>query len=60
MKRDYDYAFAWAWELEDGSLCHWAEPTLALLREHGKPSPGARAVCVKLIRNTHRKPKGKA
>lgn len=34
----------WIWELEDGSLCYWGWRSEKQLREHGKPSPGARPV----------------
>lgn len=43
--------FAWAWMLEDGGLCYWAEPDKARLQSQGKPSPNAKAVCVRLIKH---------
>ena len=35
---------AFAWRLEDGSICHWAEPTRTELERKMKPSPGAKPV----------------
>lgn len=46
---------AWAWEINFGKgwvLCHWAEPSKEKLLNGQKPSPDARAVCVRLVRNT--------
>ena len=41
--------YGWAYELEDGSLCHWAEPNFAQLKGP-KPSPGAKKVTVVLVK----------
>lgn len=48
MKR---YPIAWVWQLEDGALCFWAEPTRKALVDSGKPSPGAKPICVRLVPN---------
>lgn len=40
---------AWAWQMEDGSICFWAEPTKKALLMGEKPSPEARAVSVFLV-----------
>jgi len=41
---------AYAWELEEGDMCSWAEPRRDQLTERSKPSPGAKAVCVRIVR----------
>jgi hypothetical protein len=47
---------AWAWEIKNGHgkwvLCHWAEPYRKALLMGEKPSPEARAVCVRLVRRS--------
>lgn len=44
-------ATAYAWQLEDGSLCRWAEPTRQEL-EDGRESPGpdAKIVRVRIVK----------
>ncbi len=39
----------YAWKLEEGSLCHWAEPDPIALKSNGKPSPNAKVVRVRLV-----------
>ena len=47
------HPMAWVWQLEDGSLCHWAEPSKdVLIMNSNKPSPGAIPKCVRLILNS--------
>ncbi len=43
-------ASAYAWELEDGSLCKWAENSRSALLNSGVPDPDARMVSVRLVR----------
>ena len=45
------FALAWAWQLEDGSLCRWAEPYRNELLEGNRPSNGAKPVCVRMTVN---------
>lgn len=41
---------AWAWQLEDGSVCYWAQPSKEQLKkDRNKPSPGAKPIPVYLI-----------
>lgn len=40
---------AWGWELEEGCLCYWADPKKETAR---RPSPKAKRVCVRIIRNS--------
>ena len=59
MKNNTERVYAYAWELEDGSLCCWAQPSIAVLKKDGhKPSPGAKAVRVELVKCTPSKRKG--
>ena len=49
----------WAWELYDSGrwmLCSWCVPNRETLIAEGKPSPEARPVCVRLIRNKDYRP----
>ena len=39
----------WAWQLEDGTLCRWAEPTRESLMAGDIPSPDAKPVCVRML-----------
>ena len=40
---------AWAWECDFG-LCAWADPDKASLMHYDKPSPEAKPVLVRLVR----------
>jgi hypothetical protein len=50
--RTIQTAIGWAWMLEDGSLCRWAEPNAEQLRRADRPSPGAKRVCVRMIKES--------
>lgn len=39
----------WAWQLEEG-LCHWVEPTKERLTRKDKPSPEAKPVFVRIVK----------
>ena len=41
--------YGWAYELEDGSLCNWAEPS-AIGLKGPRPSPEAKKVAVVLVK----------
>lgn len=46
---------SWAWEINFAGkwqLCHWTKPSKADLLKERKPSPEARPVCVRLVRNS--------
>lgn len=45
----------WAWMLEDGSICHWADPERKQLVSNGRPSPSAKPVYVRIIPVRRRK-----
>ena len=51
MNMTQQIGHGYAYELEDGSLCCWAEPTLEKLTKP-KPSPGARKVAVILVKRS--------
>jgi hypothetical protein len=40
----------WAWELEEGTLCYWAEPTKEQLRARSSPSTDAKPLPVRIVR----------
>ena len=42
---------AWAWQCDFG-LCRWAEPDEKRLRSGNRPSPEAKAVAVRLIKES--------
>lgn len=51
---------AWAWELEDGTLCYWAEPARSSLMRGRPPSPDAHPVRVRIVRTADYKALQKA
>jgi hypothetical protein len=46
-----DTGRGYAWECDFG-LCHWAEPTVAQLKRSPKPSPEAKPVATRIIRES--------
>ena len=42
---------AWAWECDLG-LCKWAEADAIMLQDHGRPSPEAQPVQVRIIKES--------
>lgn len=51
MKQKINTGVGYAWEFE-GMLCGWAEPDLARLKDGGKPTPEAKAIKVRIIRES--------
>lgn len=50
-KRIFRTGRAWAWEIDSG-LCYWAEPEPSELTRYKAPSPEAKVVRVRIIKES--------